>query len=64
MCKADGQVQPVTEEWQLESLGGEAAAVITAGAALAPGEQVCPASLCWECPSRTNTHTATLTLVD
>ena len=54
MCKADGEVQPVTEAWQLESLGGESAAVITAGAALAPGEQVRPPPLCWECPSRTS----------
>ena len=40
MCKKDGGVQAVSEAWQLEELGGEAAAVITASADLAPGEQV------------------------
>jgi hypothetical protein len=39
VSRADGDVAVVTEAWQLEQLGGEAAAVITAGAALAAGEQ-------------------------
>ncbi|KAL1515147.1 hypothetical protein AB1Y20_004208 [Prymnesium parvum] len=39
MRTADGGVEPLVEAAQLQRGGGEAAAVVTAGAALAPGEQ-------------------------